>query len=441
MSPAEDKTADANIAGDTTAGEASLGRATNSGESAASDNPQGPQPETAKSQRQASTISRSQKPTLLFFADDWGRHPSSSQHLIRQLLPEIPVIWVNTIGTRRPRLDWDTLQRAAGKLRQWALPAGSARQQVLPENLTVLNPKMWPYLRRGHDRWLNRLLLTSTLKPIVEKAPGPVIGITTLPLIGELIGLLPVARWVYYCVDDFGVWPGLDGRTLQEMEVTLIERADRLIAVSHTLQEKLQASGKPVELLSHGVDLQHWQGTEQLLPGLEEIEPPIVLFWGLIDRRMDVALVRSLSERLQQENRGSIVLMGPSDNPDPALLQMPRVILTGPQPYDHLPGWAQQAAVLVMPYDDLPVTRAMQPLKLKEYLATGRPVVARNLPAVIPWGDCLDAVTTPEQFTNAVILRIEAGVPPAQQQARVRLQQEGWPAKAAQFAEHIGLTL
>ncbi len=46
---------------------------------------------------------------------------------------------------------------------------------------------------------------------------------------------------------------------------------------------------------------------------------------------------------------------------------------------EELPALAQQASVLIMPYADLPVTRVMQPLKLKEYLATGRPVVAAPL--------------------------------------------------------------
>jgi len=52
------------------------------------------------------------------------------------------------------------------------------------------------------------------------------------------------------------------------------------------------------------------------------------------------------------------------------------------------------ADVIIMPYADRPVTRAMQPLKLKEYLATGKPVVVRNLPATRGWTDCLDLADT-----------------------------------------------
>ena len=48
---------------------------------------------------------------LLVFSDDWGRHPSSCQHLVRHLLPRRRVTWVNTIGMRPPRLDLATAKR------------------------------------------------------------------------------------------------------------------------------------------------------------------------------------------------------------------------------------------------------------------------------------------------------------------------------------------
>src|SRR5271163_4697261 len=87
-------------------------------------------------------------PPLLVFADDWGRHPSSCQHLIRHLQGRHDVYWVNTIGTRSPRLNWSTVKRSGEKLRQWLRPANTAakppsgQETVQP---TVLNPRMWPW--------------------------------------------------------------------------------------------------------------------------------------------------------------------------------------------------------------------------------------------------------------------------------------------------------
>src|SRR5262249_13356274 len=70
---------------------------------------------------------------------------------------------------------------------------------------------------------------------------------------------------------------------------------------------------------------------------------------------------------------------------------------------------------------------------LKEYLATGRPVVASDLPANRPWADCMDVVSTPGQFAEAVRLRLQTGLPPEQRAARGRLASEGWDGKARLF--------
>ena len=98
---------------------------------------------------------------------------------------------------------------------------------------------------------------------------------------------------------------------------------------------------------------------------------------------------------------------------------------------------AQSAAVLVMPYADLSATRAMQPLKLKEYLATGKPTVVRSLPSTTEWADAADVCDTAEAFTAAVKRRCEGGLPAEQGQARERLTAERWSAKSSMFEQWV----
>src|SRR5271170_404547 len=93
-------------------------------------------------------------PALLVFADDWGRHPSSCQHLVRHLLARHKVNWVNTIGTRTPGFDLATLQRGLEKVSHWLNRSGS--MEALPDNLGVLNPRMWPWFGSALGRRLNR---------------------------------------------------------------------------------------------------------------------------------------------------------------------------------------------------------------------------------------------------------------------------------------------
>jgi glycosyltransferase involved in cell wall biosynthesis len=380
------------------------------------------------------------RPSLLVFADDWGRHPSSCQYIVQHLLDGYEVYWVNTIGTRRPGLNLLTLRRGLGKLRQWTRPA--LDPAALPPHLHVLNPPMWLWFRSRFDRFLNRRLLARALLPVVKTLSTPCFAVTTIPIVADLIDVLPVQRWIYYCVDEYGQWPGLDRLALERMETRLIQTVDKLVAVSATLRDKIVQRGRPVSLVTHGVDLEFWAGgtdvkavadapgAQRVVSELENIQRPLVLFWGVADPRMEISFVTRLAADLR---RGTIVLVGPQCDCDPALKRTGQVVSLGVVPYEMLPSLAREAAVLIMPYADIPVTRAMQPLKLKEYLATGKPAVVRDLPATREWRDCLDLAATPEAFSNAVRLRLTTGLPDDQRRARGRLKAESWAAKARLF--------
>lgn len=371
---------------------------------------------------------------LLVFADDWGRHPSSCQHLINQLLPEHLVLWVNTIGTRKPQLDVSTFRRGIGKVWQWL---GKGAAPVMGEsNPRVLNPLMWPGFGSPLQRRLNRLLLVHQLRKAMRDLPALPIAITTIPLTADLVGPLPVERWIYYCVDEFGSWPGLDQESLRTMEKDLVRRVDRIIAAGPNLRDHLAGLGGSACLLSHGVDLELWQGKsmETPLPFLSELPRPVVAFWGLLDRRMDVHFVEQLAADM---SAGCIVLAGPENDADGRLRALPRVVLPGKLPLEQLPSLARAADVLIMPYDDVPMTRALQPLKLKEYLATGKPVVVRDLPGNREWSSCLDLASDAATFSRLVRLRLDTGLPSEQLRARARLKGESWQAKARAFQTMI----
>jgi glycosyltransferase involved in cell wall biosynthesis len=260
--------------------------------------------------------------------------------------------------------------------------------------------------------------------------PEAPVAITTMPTAADLVGVLPVKHWVYYCVDDFSLWPGIDQSAAARLEDRLIDTADVLIAVSEPLCERIAHRGRSAHLLTHGVDLHSWNAVHVSRPSavIERLAPPLIIFWGLIDQRLDIEVLRALSDV------GTVVLIGPEDRPDPAINHLPRVVRRPAAPLTDLPSIAAAADVLVMPYADLPVTRSIQPLKLKEYLATGQPAVVRDLPANREWADCLDLAATPAEFATAVRRRLATGLPPDQRAARERLAAEDWSAKADEFA-------
>lgn len=367
---------------------------------------------------------------LVVFADDWGRHPSSCQHLVRHLLPRHRTLWVNTIGTRSPKMARGDMQKVVKKLGAWFI--GNS-QDDLPFHLQVTNPRMYPGFRRRWQRGINARSIARTVNEQIRRTAGNCtrVAITTLPIAADVVGRLDVDRWIYYCVDDFSSWPGLDGNVMRVMEDELLQKVDAVVAVSPALQQRAIDAGKDAILMTHGIDLAHWWGAERSirLKGQSSL-----LFWGLIDGRMDVSwceAARSLP--------GTVLnLFGPRDDTaDPRLWEMPHVYDGDAVPYEDLPCFAAAADVLVMPYIDAPVTRAMQPLKFKEYLATGKPVVARRLPGITDWADAADLVDDAESFVDALKLRLREGMPASQDQARKRLVNETWEHKAATFERII----
>ncbi len=196
--------------------------------------------------------------TIVIFSDDWGRHPSSCQHLAKRLLQRHRVLWVNTIGMRTPQFNLLTLLRGFEKIRQWLRPK-PAEAESLPANLDVLNPKMWPWMRSRFDRALNRWLLKRQLLPRLQALEPAAVAVTTVPIVADLVGVLPVKRWLYYCVDDFSQWPGLDQAAMDQLERELVARVDTCVAVSETLQDRLMSMDETSHLLTHGVDADFWK--------------------------------------------------------------------------------------------------------------------------------------------------------------------------------------
>ncbi len=255
---------------------------------------------------------------LLIFSDDWGRHPSSCQHLTQHLLKRYPVTWVNTIAMRPPRLDRMTILRArknsgngsAVHNRQMQLPSPT------PHSLQSLDVALDVSRLGPRIKWLASFSRST--------CPGSdAIAITTLPIVAPFLNQLPVQRWIYYCVDDFALWPGLSGRALRIQERQLVKRAETVVAASENLAANLRPFHSRIELMTHGVDLEFWRSpsfTSEL--SFANREGPFAIFWGVVDRRMNADWVIALADAMEQ---GTVLLVGPQQDPDLRLLHHPRI--------------------------------------------------------------------------------------------------------------------
>ena len=101
---------------------------------------------------------------IIVFGEDWGGHPSSTQHLIRQLMKDRKIIWVDSLGLRRPIFSLNDFRRAKHKVTAMfsprALPSETEVMKI-SDSPTVLAPKILPFPGNSLARWVNRLSLKS----------------------------------------------------------------------------------------------------------------------------------------------------------------------------------------------------------------------------------------------------------------------------------------
>ena len=380
---------------------------------------------------------KKKKPDFLVFSDDWGEHPSSCQHIFRHIAKDHRVLWVNTIGMRNPTLSWSDIRKVFVKVSKMLGKKRTPAAAEMDANVTVCQPLMLPGSRSRAVRAFNARSVTRKVSAMMRSLgmENPIV-VTTVPNASEYPELLKGRKVVYYCVDDFSLWPGLEADVVTEMETRLVDRTDCIITASETLLQRLSKSGKPTRLLTHGVDLELFSTPAKYeLPTLKDIPTPRVGFFGLIDGRMDWELLIPLVKRMPEV---SFVFAGPVDASAAELPQLENIHFIGRVEYRELPKFVAGLEALMLPYRTGELSEAISPLKLKEYLATGKPVVSTPIAEARRWSDVICNAETVVEW-NDVLSRLGDRLPNLPRLADDRrLFKESWKHKADKFLEICG---
>lgn len=358
---------------------------------------------------------------FVVFSDDYGRHPSSCQHLIRRFLPENRVLWVNTIGLRRPTFSTYDFWRSIGKIKEWTHPL-----RHLEKNLWVYSPFSIPWNKSSFIRRRNRRLGVAGVRKVIRKLGfQKIVSLATVPNVGDWIGEFGEKLMVYYCVDDFSEWPGMERKTILEMERLLLQKTDLFVPVSEKLRDMKKTGTATVLYLPHGVDVDHFK--KAFRHPAKSAAPPVVGYFGLIDDRLDFDLLLELAEKRPSfEWR----FLGPLQYCPTELRRMKNCRFLPPVPYGILPETLRDWDVLLLPYKSVPVVEALNPLKLREAIATGKPVVSRDMPWGKPYRDVVSLCSTPEQFLEALDSAVLRGNGVKAKNQWEKVKPESWETRA-----------
>lgn len=160
-------------------------------------------------------------------------------------------------------------------------------------------------------------------------------------------------------------------------------------------------------------------------------------YLGLLDARMDVDLVAGLADARPDWD---IVMIGPADAQPDARLSRPNVRCLPAVPYARLPEALASFDVALLPYVRSALTRAINPLKLREYLASGLPIVATSLPEVKRFAPEVALADTIDDTVAAVEKALE-GPRDHRGPRAAMIAAEHWDARAERFLQHVHATL
>jgi glycosyltransferase involved in cell wall biosynthesis len=358
-------------------------------------------------------------PTILYFGNDWsGENRTSSHHVARWLAARYRVIYVECPGLRAPKGTGRDLRKLVGKVR---LALSGPRLQ--PEGLSVQTLLQIPFHRFRWVRWLNREIIRLSLKLLLRRlgVRAPVTWFV-VPHLASVVGRLGERLSVYYCIDDYASLPDVDAAAVRAMDEDLTRRADLVFVASETLLSAKRALNPETHLAPHGVDFQHFvraQDPAQKVPDdIAGLPRPIVGFFGLIERWIDLGLMAYLAE---QRPRWTFLMIGRVAVPDAVVPRRPNLVFLGRRPYETLPAYGRAFAAAIIPYHLTPQVLHANPIKLREYLAMGKPIVSVSTPEIDKFAAHVRIGHDRDEFLSHLDAVVDAGLTPSELGAQTAL--------------------
>jgi len=338
---------------------------------------------------------------LIVFGEDWGAHPSSTQHIVKVLGKNRSVIWLNSIGLRKPKLTMHDLFRLVNKVKKFIVNIAS-KQKARHEGIChfIINPLVIPCANSWFSLKVSKVILKWQLKLACKKLEitDPIIW-TSLPTSVDYLDLFGNAPCVYYCGDDFASLAGVDHQFVAQKEVELIKKSRYIFTASATLLDKFPSS-KAINI-PHGVNFslfsERVKSTHVDLPKGK----PIAGFYGSISNWLDQDLLVETIKALPDWN---FVFIGKVDCSVDKLQLFTNVFFLGAKPHHDLPKYIQNWNVAILPFVDNKQIQMCNPLKLREYLASGTPVVTTDFNALNGYRQYLQVANSTKPFYQAILL-------------------------------------
>ena len=371
---------------------------------------------------------------IICFANDWDSDPLSKKHVMLRLAKHNRVLWINSIGNRNPSASVYDLKRIAKKLRDF-----SRGYQQVDARIYALSPIAIPFFGNKFARWANRKVLRWSLRRTCRQLGfrRPVMW-TFFPSSGNVVGSLDESKVIYHCVDEYSEFTGTDKEGILQLERELLAKCDYVIVSSERLYQTKSPFNKNTFLVTHGVDVAHFRkACDPQTPVPDEMKTlprPVVGFYGLIADWVDLDLIRWLA---QSRPDCSFALIGKIATDVRLFDGLRNVHLLGQKPYESLPGYAKAFDIALLPFVMNELTAATNPLKLREYLAAGLPVICSAIPEAERLKHVMRIGRNRSEFLHHIDTILRSGQTGPQMAISSQMDPESWDQKVEQMCQIV----
>jgi glycosyltransferase involved in cell wall biosynthesis len=344
------------------------------------------------------------------------------------------ILWVNSIGNRNPSASVYDFKRVIKKLRDFA--EGSKQVE---SGIHVFSPLAIPFHGNAAARWINRRALRWSLQRECRKLnfQNPITW-TFVPASAEIAGSLGERAVIYHCVDEFSEFTGANRTAILSLEQRLMDKSDCVIVSSGPLFETKRGRNPNTFLVTHGVDWPHFRKAcepQTAIPvDIQSLPKPVIGFFGLIADWVDLGLIRFLAASRPQ---WTFVLIGNAVTDLKPVEGISNIRLLGQKPYALLPAYAKAFDVAVLPFVINELTLAANPLKLREYLAAGLPVVSSAIPEAERLKDKLHIAREATEWLEIIQRIVDSGEAGPQLRISAQMDSESWDAKVEQLSRIV----
>jgi glycosyltransferase involved in cell wall biosynthesis len=372
---------------------------------------------------------------VFFSAQDYWYHNRghSDIQLARRIAQSRRVLVVNSIGMRMP-VPGKTRQAARRILRKLRSMLHGTRQPEsdLP-NLYVMSPVSLPVygprLLRTANAALVRWQVQWALRRLRMHQPHIIV---TVPTAWDVISPMARSSLIVNRSDKYSSYGEANTAAMAQLESNLLAHADAAVYVSHRLleEERLSLLRGEAHFLGHGVDYAHFaKATQNDSPeDLRSIRSPRIGFFGGID---DYVIDLELLEKVAREiPDASLILIGAATCDMTALTSYPNVYWLGFRPYQEIPRYGAGFDVAIMPWLQNEWIANCNPIKTKEYLALGVPVVSTYYPESDYVDDVIAVAMDHEEFVRYVRAALAGRGVSTEKQRRERVRGDSWELRS-----------